>query len=144
MQGINVQAQIVIKESNDSINVDTAGLLPGIAALDKALLNKDSVSLDGLLSADAEIKHSNGWVQSKEDVFEDFRDSTLDYEKMECLKIEKVSFRANMADVKRTVSVKGRFKAYDFDMRLMVNEVWIYENGRWQLWSRKSEKIEQE
>lgn len=141
MNVINAQTQIVVKEKEDSVNIDTARLLQSIAALDKALLNKDSVALAGLLNDDVEIKHSNGWVQGKEEVFKDFRDSTLSYGAIENLTIDKINYRANIANVKRVVLVEGIFETYHFKMKLAVSEVWIYENKQWQLWGRQAEKL---
>lgn len=132
----------VVKETNDSADIAAERLKQSITSLDKAFLNKDSVALAQLLNDAVEVTHSNGWVQDKEDIFEDFRDSTLSYDYIESLKINSIEYRFNTADVKRNVQVKGKFKEYDFDIKLAVDEKWEYENGQWQLWSRKSEKQE--
>lgn len=136
-----VNAQKIVSETNDSVKISEELLKQSITALDQALLNKDSTALQKLLNDEVEITHSNGWVQKKQDVFEDFRDSTLSYNKVECQKIDKIVYRADIADVNRMVKAKGKFETYDFDMRLNVTESWIYKNGSWQLWSRRSEKV---
>ena len=137
-------AQAIVKETNDSADIATGKLKQSIIALDNALLHGDSVALEKLLNDEVEIKHSNGWVQTKADVFKDFRDSTLRYDKVLGMGIGNgnISYETNIAKVTRAISVIGRFKEYNFDMYIRVKEEWIYENGQWQLWSRKSEKIE--
>ncbi len=113
-----------------------------IELLDHSLLTQDSVALDNLLSSQLSIGHSNGWVQSKSEVLEDFKNGKLSYTKIEQLSIEEISSCKIGVRVRRTINVTGKYKTYDFDMKLSVLEIWILEKGNWQLWTRQSVKVE--
>ena len=126
------------KETDDSY----ISLVNSIYAFDQAMLKQDTVMLDKLLDEGAEITHSNGWVQRKEDMAPDFAEGMIRYEKVHMEKISHVERRADMANVERIVSVKGQFKEYPFELRLKARECWVLSaGGLWKLLTRKSEKL---
>ena len=53
------------------------------AKLEKALVAKDTVTLKQLLHKNLSYGHSNGWVQSKEEVVKDLMSGKIIYVKME-------------------------------------------------------------
>jgi len=117
-------------------------LVNSIYAFDQAMLKQDTTMLDHLLDEAAEITHSNGWVQRKEDMAPDFAEGMIRYEKVQMEKISKAERRADMANIERIINVKGQFKEYPFDLRLKARECWILgTDGLWKLLTRKSEKM---
>src|ERR1043165_113753 len=54
-------------------------LIANVTAFHEALLAKDSVVLRKLLSPNLRYGHSNGWVQTMEDVIADLYDGKLTY-----------------------------------------------------------------
>jgi hypothetical protein len=126
------------KETDDSY----ISLVNSIYAFDQAMLKQDTVMLDKLLDEGAEITHSNGWVQRKEDMAPDFAEGMIRYESVQIEKISKAERRADMANVERIITVKGQFKEYPFELRLKARECWVLSaGGLWKLLTRKSEKL---
>ena len=62
---------------------DSIGLKETMQKLDQALLQKDEPSLQKILHNNTSYGHSNGWVQTKADVFNDFKSGKLSYNKIE-------------------------------------------------------------
>ena len=63
--------------------IDSIDLKNAMQQLDKALLQKDETVLKSVLHQDLSYGHSNGWVQSKSDVLNDFISGKLTYSKIE-------------------------------------------------------------
>src|ERR1043165_6731701 len=63
--------------------IDSVGLKDAMQKLDKALLQKDEVILKSVLHKDVSYGHSNGWIQSKDDILHDFKSGKLTYIKIE-------------------------------------------------------------
>src|SRR5262245_9356103 len=59
--------------------VDSAGLKDAMKRLDKALLQKDDAVLKSVLYKDVSYGHSNGWIQSRSDILNDFKSGKLVY-----------------------------------------------------------------
>lgn len=114
-----------------------------ISELDSSLVKQDSFSLNILLSEQLSLGHSNAWVQKKQDIFKDFSSGKLKYNKIKQTSIEEITIGDNLVSVRRKIDVAGKYKNYDFEMKLSVLEIWIKSNrGEWQLWSRQSVKVE--
>ena len=63
--------------------IDSVGLKNAMQQLDKALLQKDEVVLKSILHKEVSYGHSNGWIQSKDDILNDFKSGKLTYNTIE-------------------------------------------------------------
>lgn len=109
--------------------------------LDKALVQRDTLTLNGLLHTGLSFGHSNGWLEKKTNLLR-----TLKTEKVSYLTIDQVSTaiiqyqKKDLISTRRDIDVNGLFEGKSFDLKLNVLEVWIKERGKWQLLARQSVK----
>lgn len=117
-------------------------LREAVQSLDRALVDKDSAVLARLLSDDVSFGHSNGWSQSKADVWNDLAAGKLAYLKILADSTQIVSINRKWATLRVNREVEGRLQDRTFQMRLHVMEVWK-KNGKkgWQLYARQSAKL---
>jgi Domain of unknown function (DUF4440) len=122
--------------------VDSVSLKEAMANLDRALLNKDEKALGQLLHRDASYGHSNGWVQSKNDIINDLKTGKMVYDKIENTSIMLVAINKNWATVRTITNVQGRTATTpSFDLKLHVLQLWFKTKNRWQLLARQSTKL---
>ena len=109
-------------------------------ALNEALLNKDAAVLKVLLHNDLSYGHSNGWIQSKEDVMADFVSGKIEYKKIE---IGEENFVVNKeaVSVRSITKVEGVVNGTAFSMSLQVLQVWKRIKKQWVLIARQSVKV---
>src|SRR5690349_5286389 len=62
---------------------DTAAVLAAVQKLEKALINKDSATVNALLHKDVAFGHSSSWVQTKKNVVDDMMSGFLNYKKID-------------------------------------------------------------
>ncbi len=120
---------------------DTVELKKVVDALDKALLAKDISVLVKLLHPKATYGHSNGWVETTDEVIKDIRTGYLVYEKLETTNTSFV-VEKDWATVRMRVAVKGMVKDTPFEMQLYVLQVWKRMKSGWQLVARQSAKVD--
>ncbi len=104
------------------------------------IVSKNVDSLKNLLDDRLTYVHSNGWIQSKQEVFDDFASGKLDYQKIE---ISEAS--ARIYDHTAIVIGKGKFSGQvnknPFALDLLYTEIYIYKDRKWLLASRHSSKL---
>lgn len=121
---------------------DTVALREAILRLDQALLNQDSVALDQLLDGKLSFGHSNGWVQTKEQVWSDLREGRLKYLGLATEEVQILQTGKELATVTMKVQAKGKLKEKEFELKLAVLQVWKKDKKGWQLFARQSTKID--
>lgn len=110
-----------------------------MAQINEALIAKDTATLAKILHKDLTLGHSNGWLETKSDL-----SNTLINEGVIYISIENSApftihhATENLVTTRRNIDVKGIYNNTEFDVKLNVLEIWIYENNRWQLLSRQS------
>src|SRR5262245_49682337 len=87
--------------------VDSVGLKDAVQKLDKALLQKDEVVLRSVLHKDVSYGHSNGWIQSKDDILNDFKSGKLTYNNIENNSSAIVRIDKKYATVKTNTNAEG-------------------------------------
>ncbi len=111
-----------------------------VIQLEEALLKKDSIALDKLLHSKVQYGHSNGWVQTKSDMFSDFRTGKLNY-----LKLESNNFKEEGKGKYKILTYKthaeGSVNENNFSMNLHIMQVWIKQKSSWKLFARQSAKL---
>ena len=120
--------------------VDSIGLKEVMQQLDKALLQKDQKVLQTVLHKDASYGHSNGWIQSKNDILNDFTNGKLTYNKIENNSSAIVNISKKYATVKTNTNAEGTVNGTAFKLTLHIMQFWIKTKKGWQLIARQSAK----
>jgi hypothetical protein len=120
--------------------VDSAGLKITLQKLDKAMLEKNEAVLKQILHKNVSYGHSNGWIQTKENVLNDFKSGKLVYNKIENNSSDIINISKKWATVKMSVNAEGAVNGTAFKMLLQVMQVWMNTKKGWQLFARQSAK----
>jgi len=126
--------------TNSSAQADSVSLKETMQKLDKALLQKDEDVLKIILNKDVSYGHSNGWIQTKSDVLNDFKSSKLVYNKIENISSAILSINKKWATVKTNTNAEGAVNGTTFKLTLHVMQVWMKTKKGWQLVARQSAK----
>ena len=104
------------------------------------MISKQFDSLSLILDADLKYIHSNGWVESKEDLLANLKSDKLVYEKV-TVSETKVTLTNHVA----IVSGKGLFSVIlenqTIEIQLMYSEIYVKKRGKWLLLHRHANKL---
>ncbi len=120
--------------------VDSVTLKDAMQKLDKALLQKDEMTLQSVLHKELSFGHSNGWIQSKNDILNDFKSGKLTYSNIENNSSAIVNISKKYATVKTNTNAEGVVNGTAFKLTLHVMQFWIKTKKGWQLIARQSAK----
>ena len=120
--------------------IDSVGLKQVMQQLDNALLQKDEKILRIVLHKDASYGHSNGWIQSKDDILNDFTSGKLVYNRIENNSLAIVTLSKKYATVKTNTNAEGIVNGTAFKLTLHIMQFWIKTKKGWQLIARQSAK----
>ena len=129
---------LVAKSSSGQI--DSIGLKNAMQQLDKALLHKDESVLRSVLHKDVSYGHSNGWIQNKNDILNDFTSGKLVYNKIENNSSAIITISKKYATVKTNTNAEGTVNGTAFKLTLHIMQFWIRTKKGWQLIARQSAK----
>ena len=129
---------LVAKSSSGQI--DSIGLKNAMQQLDKALLHKDESVLRSVLHKDVSYGHSNGWIQNKNDILNDFTSGKLVYNKIENNSSAIITISKKYATVKTNTNAEGTVNGTAFKLTLHIMQFWIKTKNGWQLVARQSAK----
>ena len=121
--------------------IDSVGLKNAMQQLDKALLQKDETVLKSVLHKDLSYGHSNGWIQSKSDILNDFKSGKLAYDKIENNSSVIIIITRDYATVKTNTNAEGVVNGTAFNLKLHIMQFWIKTKNGWQLIARQSAKL---
>ena len=121
--------------------IDSVGLKNAMQQLDKALLQKDETVLKSILHKDLSYGHSNGWIQSKSDILNDFASGKLTYSKIENNSSAIIVINKDYATVKTNTNAEGAVNGTAFNLKLHIMQFWIKTKNGWQLIARQSAKL---
>lgn len=108
--------------------------------LKNALLGKDSVALSRLLSDDVTYGHTNGLIQTKQQLIHDVMTGVQDYKTITPGNMD-IRTYGNTAVVVMGSSVNMIFAGKQLDLQMMITLTWIKMNNDWKLVARQSVKI---
>jgi hypothetical protein len=131
---------ITVTLSSLVIGQDTTGLKKATVLLNEALLKKDSSVLMQLLDNNIGYGHSNGWIQGKSEVVQDFSSGKISYTKLE-VSDEKLQIQKQAVAIRNITNVEGIVSGNTFKMSLQVLQVWKRIKGKWVLIARQSVKL---
>ena len=120
--------------------IDSVGLKNAMQQLDKALLQKDETVLKSVLHKDLSYGHSNGWIQSKSDILNDFTSGKLTYSKIENNSSAIIIITKEYATVKTNTNAEGVVNGTAFNLKLHIMQFWVKTKRGWQLIARQSAK----
>lgn len=120
---------------------DTSAVLKALQTLETGLVAKDLIAVEKHLGKHAAYGHSNGWVQSKDDVLKDLKSGYLVYQKITQLSISIQLQDKKNALVKEKIAVEGNVNGTNFAMNLFVLQWWKKSGGVWKLVMRQSAKM---
>ena len=120
--------------------IDSVGLKNAMQQLDKALLQKDEVVLKSILHKEVSYGHSNGWIQSKDDILNDFKSGKLTYNNIQNNSSAIVKISEKYATVKTNTNAEGVVNGTEFKLTLQIMQFWIKTKKGWQLIARQSAK----
>ena len=118
----------------------TSFLKEAVAKLDRALIAKDTFVLKQLLHKDATYGHSNGWVETKDEVIKDLITGKLAYSKIDTKNIKWI-VNNNIATMRNNADISFELEGKSGELHLHVVQVWLKTNKGWQLFTRQSTKI---
>jgi len=121
--------------------IDSVGLKNAMQQLDKALLQKDEVVLKSILHKEVSYGHSNGWIQSKDDILNDFKSGKLTYNNIQNNSSAIVKISEKYATVKTNTNAEGVVNGTEFKLTLHIMQFWIKTKKGWQLIARQSTKL---
>ena len=120
--------------------IDSVGLKSAMQKLDQALLKKDETVLKQVLHKNVCYGHSNGWIQTKDDILNDFRSGKLVYNKIENSSTGIIAISNKWATVKTSTNAEGVVNGTAFKLNLHIMQVWMNTKKGWQLYARQSAK----
>lgn len=104
------------------------------------LVKANHDSLNALLADRVNYIHSNGWVQTRQEVLDDMKSGKLNYQSVN---IE--SSEVNVIDVTAIVTGRGVFSGVmngtAFSVKLLYTEIYIRVGSKWKLVSRHACKV---
>ena len=118
----------------------TSFLKEAVIKLDKALIAKDTAVLKQLLHKDLSYGHSNGWVETREDVIKDLVNGKLAYNKIDIKNI-KWTVTNTVATMRNSSDINYELDGKPGELHLHVLQVWLKTNKGWQLLTRQSTKL---
>ena len=120
--------------------IDSVGLKNAMQQLDKALLQKDEKTLQTVLHKEVSYGHSNGWIQNKNDILNDFTSGKLIYHKIENNSSAIVTISKKYATVKTNTNAEGMVNGTAFNLKLHIMQFWVKTKKGWRLIARQSAK----
>ncbi len=103
----------------------------------QALVNKNTVSINQQTDKALSYGHSNGWVETKNDMIKNIETKYIDYHSIKEDSMQ-VTVNGNMAHARfigdYNVTMNGNTNTY----HLKVLEVWVKKGKRWILFARQA------
>jgi hypothetical protein len=119
---------------------DEEKLTATINEFHQALVNKNTVSINQQTDKALSYGHSNGWIQTKNDVINDLENGKISYHSF---KEDSITILINdkMANVRFVADINAAFRGIDVNnFHLRVLEVWVKKGKRWVLFARQAVK----
>ena len=104
------------------------------------MIHKQYDSLNAMVDDNIKYVHSNGWVQSKKEMADDFKSGKIS---LQDVTTEDATVR--LYEHTALLDGKGKFKGLmndkPFELELMYTEVYILKNNKWLLVSRHANRM---
>ena len=120
---------------------DEEKLTATVKEFHQALVNKNTVSINQQTDKALSYGHSNGWVQTKNDLIKDFETGYISYQSFKEDSVV-VLINGNMANVRFVADIAATMKGTSYNFHLKVLEVWAKKGKRWVLFARQAVKAQ--
>ena len=107
----------------------------------QALVKRNMVSINQQTDRALSYGHSNGWVETKEDLIKDLETGYISYQKINEDSIS-ILMNGDMANVRFLADISATMKGTSSSFKLRVLEVWIKKSKRWLLFARQAVKVQ--
>ena len=107
----------------------------------QALVKRNTVSINQQTDRALSYGHSNGWVETKEDLIKDLETGYISYQKINEDSIS-ILMNGDMANVRFLADISATMKGISSSFKLRVLEVWIKKSKRWLLFARQAVKVQ--
>lgn len=105
------------------------------------MIHKNLDSLNALLDENIKYIHSNGWIQTKQEIITDFKTGKLILKQVDVTESE-VRLYNNTAILTGKGMFTGTINDKEFSLNLFYTEVYIYKENKWLLTSRHACKLQ--
>lgn len=126
----------VFGQSNDEIK-----LTQTLKEFHQALVKKNTVSINQQTDKALTYGHSNGWVETKNEIIKNLESGYIAYQSYKEDSIS-ISLNGNVASARFIADVKVTLKNNASSFHLKVLEVWLKKGNRWVLFARQAIKID--
>ncbi len=103
------------------------------------LVKKNTVSINQQTDKALTYGHSNGWVETKNEMIKNLETGYLSYQSFREDSIA-VSINANVASARFIADINATLNGTPAVFRLKVLEVWVKKGNRWVLFARQAVK----
>lgn len=123
-------------------NAYKAEVMAEMVKLKNSLIEKDSIALSNILDETVTYGHTNGMIETKDQLIHSVMTGVQDYKNIGMEEMEvKVYERTAIVTMKSKVSMNYKEKLLDLNMFAML--VWIKKNEVWKLVARQNVKLNQ-
>jgi Domain of unknown function (DUF4440) len=103
----------------------------------QALVKKNTVSINQQTDKALSYGHSNGWVETKDDLMKNLETGYMNYNSYKEDSIQ-VVVNGNMANARFVADIAATLNRKDGNFHLKVLEVWVKKGKRWLLFARQA------
>ena len=134
-KGLTILALFIAVFSN--AQTEQEKLTKTIKEFHQALVNKNTVSINQQTDKALSYGHSNGWVETKDDVIKDLETGYIVYHsyKEDSLNI---TMNGTMANARFVADIRAALNGNTNNFHLKVLEVWVKKGKRWLLFARQA------
>ena len=112
-------------------------LKESIADFNKALLKKDTSTINEIVDDNITYGHSSGWVQTKRELIRDLYNGKIEYDKI-LPTSQKLNINENTAWVRENYNIDATLDKKPLQFSVNVVQTWIWRHKRWILFARQS------
>lgn len=122
-----------------SAQTEEAKLATTLKEFHQSLVKKNTVSINQQTDKALSYGHSNGWVETKNEMISNLETGYLSYNSFKEDSLQ-VTVNGNVAHARFIGNLNVTLKGTTSDFRLKVLEVWVKKGKRWLLFARQAVK----
>lgn len=123
---------VVAVAQTDEVKVTTT-----LKEFHQALVQKNTVSINQQTDKVLTYGHSNGWVETKNELMKNLETGYMNYNSYKEDSIQ-VVINGNMAHARFVADIAATLNGKDGNFHLKVLEVWVRKGKRWVLFARQA------
>ena len=116
---------------------DEQKLATTIKEFHKALVKKNTVSINQQTDKALSYGHSNGWIQTKDDVIKDLESGLIAYNSFKEDSLN-ITINGLVANARFVADINADLRGNNSNFHLRVLEVWVKKGKRWLLFARQA------